>query len=179
LKSISTALKNFNFENYETLMTDITDILNDAISRNGQDRLDYVVEYTKKYINQYGIDVGDDVVNEVSKRLIEELVDHKKTVTVDELKSFWDKYALDSKAPTEESENAPPSTEPPMQSITPETDPEGDLSSGEDEGNNEDLGIEDGLGDEIIGDVGGENNNDGNMADDYFVDENNGYYAVG
>ena len=118
-------------------------------------------------------------MNEVSKRLVEELVNHNKTVTVDDLKSFWDKYAIASSAPTQESEKTPPTTEPPMQSVTPESEPESAPSNGEEENNGGDLVIDDGSENENVGDIGGENNGNDNMIDDSFVEENNGYYAVG
>ena len=52
--SIASALKNFNFDNYDALMGDITNVLNNAIMRQGQDRIDYIKNLTRDYIYQYG-----------------------------------------------------------------------------------------------------------------------------
>lgn len=108
VKSIASALQSFNFENYETLMGDITSVLNNAMDRNGQDRLDYVTDLTKQYIQQYGIDVGDDVIDEVAQRLVDELVDHRTSVTVEDLKGFWDKYSVKSKGENNSNNVTPP-----------------------------------------------------------------------
>lgn len=94
MKSIATALQSYNFENYEALMSNITNILNNATQLNGQEQLDYISKLTKEYINEHGIDIGDDVVSEISERLVDELIDSKDSVTVDDLKAFWDKYSV-------------------------------------------------------------------------------------
>ena len=97
MKSIATAIQTFNFENYETLMGNITNILNNATRLEGQEQLNYVSSLAKDYINKYGIDIGDDVVNEIAERLIDEIVDNKTSITIDTIKEFWDKYSVKSK----------------------------------------------------------------------------------
>lgn len=94
MKVIASALQSFNFENYDNLMTDITNVLNNAMSLDSQERLDYVKNLTRDYIQRYGIDIGDDVADEVAQRLVEELIEHRTSVTVDDLKAFWDKYSV-------------------------------------------------------------------------------------
>lgn len=117
IKSIASAIKNFNSGNYETLMSDITGVLNNAISLTGQERLDYVTNYTKNYIHRYGIGIGDDIAEETAKRLVDELVDKRKTpLSVDELKSFWDKYAVQSNT-----SNQAPIVTPPTSVVPPQT----------------------------------------------------------
>lgn len=107
VKSIASAIQSFNVENYDTLMTDITAVLNNAIALNGQNRLDYVTDLTTQYIKNYGIDVGNDVAGEVAQRLVDELVDHRSSVTVDDLKEFWDKYSVKIKSETNTDVNIP------------------------------------------------------------------------
>ena len=96
MKSIATAIQTFNFENYESLMGNMTDILNNAAKLSDQEQLDYVSNLAKDYINKYGIDIGDDIVDEIAERLIDEVLDNKSTVTIDQIKEFWDKYSVKS-----------------------------------------------------------------------------------
>lgn len=115
IKSIASALKNFNSGNYEALMGNISGVLNTAMSLTGQDRLDYITNYTKSYIQQYGINIGDDVAEETAKKLAEEIVDKRTTpISVDEIKSFWDKYAVKSTS-TQNSVVTPPTSVVPPQ----------------------------------------------------------------
>ena len=124
VKSIASAIKNHNSGNYETLMTNLTGVLNTAMGLSGQDRLDYITNYTKGYIQQYGINIGDDIAEETAKKLAEELVDKRKApVSVDEIKSFWDKYAVKSTS-TQNSVITPPTSV-----IPPQTDNIGGNSS--------------------------------------------------
>ena len=124
VKSIASAIKNFNSGNYETLMGDITGVLNNSMSLTGQDRVDYIANYTKNYIYQYGIDIGDDIAEETAKKLAEEIVDKRSTpVSVDEIKSFWDKYAVKSST-TQNSVVTPPTSV-----VPPQTGNTGDSSS--------------------------------------------------
>lgn len=124
IKSIASAIQNFNFENYDNLMSNISNILNQALSLDGQQRLNYVAQHTKTYINQHGIDVGDDVVKEISERLVDELVDHRTNVTVDDIKSFWDKYSVAKKnnSSTDSDTDSQPTPENPPQTNEPEID---------------------------------------------------------
>lgn len=127
VKSIASALKNFNSGNYETLMGDITGVLNTAMNLTGQDRLDYITNYTKNYIHQYGINIGDDVAEETAKKLAEEIVDKRTTpISVDELKSFWDKYTVKSTS-SQNSVVTPPTTV-----VPPQTGNTNDTSSSKD-----------------------------------------------
>ena len=153
MKSIASAIQTFNPENYDNLMNNITSILNNAINLDGQQRLEYITRYTKDYINQHGINLGDDVVNEISQRFIDELVDHKSNITVDDLKAFWDKYSVVQKSSSNTDADTQPTPEVPPQTETPETDspieiePSDDLV--QDDGGDENFGGEEGGEDNI------------------------------
>lgn len=177
VKTIASALQSFNFENYETLMGDITNTLNNAMNLDGQEQLDYVTNLTKDYIHKYGIDVGDDVANEVAKRLIDELVDHREAVTVDDLKEFWDKYSVKKKE-TNSMPNIPSDILTPPQGTDDENGGLGDIIDGElgDIVDGELGDIVDGeLGDIIdgeFGDIIGDQNGDGVVDEnDLLIDE--------
>ena len=136
--SIASALKNFNFDNYDALMGDITNVLNNAIMRQGQDRIDYIKNLTRDYIYQYGINIGEDVADEIAVRLADEVLGNKESVTVDDLKGFWESYANMAKG---ESNNSP-TPQPPVNNKPQDTTPpdeDNDIGTLPDEDN--DIGI--------------------------------------
>ena len=93
IKSVASALKNFNFENYDNLMSNLANTLSVAMNYEGEARKQYIADLTRGYIHDYGIDIGDDVVNEIAERFVDEVMDGKTYVTVDDVKAFWDKYS--------------------------------------------------------------------------------------
>lgn len=93
IKSVAKALKNFNFENYDYLMNNIANTLSIAMNYEGEAREQYISNMTKNYINNYGIDIGEDIVDEITQRFMDEVMDGKTYVTVDDVKAFWDKYS--------------------------------------------------------------------------------------
>jgi len=95
VKAIATAIQTHNVENYELLVTNFALELNNTIGiKDDNDKLDSVTDITRRYITLYGINAGDDVTSEVAERLVDELVDGKEIITVDDLKSFFDKYSV-------------------------------------------------------------------------------------
>jgi hypothetical protein len=93
IKSVASALKNFNFENYDNLMSNLANTLNVAMNYEGEARKQYIANLTRGYIHDYGIDIGDDVVDEITERFVDEVMDGKTNVTADDVKAFWDKYS--------------------------------------------------------------------------------------
>ena len=61
---------------------------------------------------------GMDVVNEIAERLVDELVDHRNNVTVDDIKAFWDKYSVVKKNTSSDDTQ-----------VTPENPPQTDNSN--------------------------------------------------
>lgn len=93
IKSVASALKNFNFENYDGLMSNIANTLSVAMNYEGEARNQYIANWTRNYIHNYGINIGDDVVNEITERFVDEVMDGKSYITADDVKAFWDKYS--------------------------------------------------------------------------------------
>ena len=149
MKSIASAIQTFNPENYDNLMNNITGMLNNAINLDGQQRFDFITQYTKNFINQHGINLGDDVVNEITQRFIDELVEDKTNVTVDDLKAFWDKYSVVQKSSSNTDIGTQPTPEVPPQTETPdevepplESEPVDDII--QEDGGNENIDVDNG-----------------------------------
>lgn len=179
--SIASALKNFNFGDYDALMGDITSVLNDAMIYQGQERIDYIKGLAKDYIYEYGIDIGDDVADEIAVRLSEEVIGDKNNITVDELKIFWENYANMAKG--ESSNSATP--QPPVNNKPQDSNPSDDDNNIEispDEDN--DIGIlpdeeENPIETDELGNViPGESDNSGDFDVDtpYYEEIDTGYY---
>lgn len=163
IRSVATAIQSFNIENYDALMGDVTDTLNKAMKLEGQERLDYVNDLTKSYIHQYGIDIGDDVAEEISARLVEELVDHRNTeITVDDIKAFMDKYSVKASGPSGSGNNSStvlptPDDETENDGVVEEDPSTEDVGNGdENEYIPDEIYPDDGFGDNITDETGGE-----------------------
>ena len=93
IKSIFNYNISLEDQNYDNLMSNLANTLSVAMNYEGEARKQYIANLTRGYIHDYGIDIGDDVVNEVSERFVDEVMDGKTYVTVDDVKAFWDKYS--------------------------------------------------------------------------------------
>ena len=165
MKSIASAIQSFNLDNYDTLMNNMNFILNNAIKLEGQQRMDYVTQLTKNYINQHGIDLGDDVVNEISERLIDELVDHRTSVTVDDIKAFWDKYSVTQKNNSNISGDNNAQTTPENENSSVNNEPNNEPDIEEEKPADEDISKEENEN-ENGENIGGENSEGENNSDD-------------
>ena len=94
IRSIASAIQSFNLDNYDLLMNNIMNTLNVATRYEGEERIQYITDLTRHYIDSYGLDIGSEETKKLAEKLNQEIIGNKKSVTVDEIKAFWDKYSV-------------------------------------------------------------------------------------
>ena len=97
IRTIASAIQSFNLENYDMLMNNITNTLNVAIKYEGEARKQYITDLTRQYINSYGINIGEAETVKLAERLNDEVIGNRKSISIDDVKSFWDKYSVKNK----------------------------------------------------------------------------------
>ena len=97
IRTIASAIQSFNLENYDILMNNITNTLNVALKYEGEARKQYITDLTRQYINSYGINIGEAETIKLAEKLNDEVIGNKKSVSIDDVRSFWDKYSVKNK----------------------------------------------------------------------------------
>lgn len=157
IKSLASALKTFNIENYDGLMNNITNMLNYSMNYTDENQLTFVKNNLSALINNYGIRAGQDIIDSVSDELINDVMRGKSSVSVEDIREFWDKYSVvtdtntstqpqttppaeNSNEPSEneEPENKTPENETP-ENETPENETSETGESGNESSENEDV----------------------------------------
>ena len=177
-KSLASALQMVNINNYENLMNNMMGMLNYSMIYSDKSQQEFIKNNITSLINNYGIGVGGDIVDTLSEQLVEDVIGNKSSVTVDDIKSFWEKYATSnglSTALPDTSTQTTPSTDTQQsnnstnQNQSPVETDDSNLNGGEENVPGEDeLGTGDGNG---TGDENGDENGTG--------DENGNEYETG
>ena len=97
IRTIASAIQSFNLENYDILMNNITNTLNVALKYEGEARKQYITDLTRQYINSYGINIGEAETIKLAEKLNDEVIGNRKSVSIDDVRSFWDKYSVKNK----------------------------------------------------------------------------------
>ena len=92
-KSLASALQMVNINNYENLMNNMMGMLNYSMIYSDKSQQEFIKNNITSLINNYGIGVGGDIVDTLSEQLIEDVIGNKSSVTADDIRSFWEKYA--------------------------------------------------------------------------------------
>ena len=111
IKSLASALQMFNVENYDGLMNNITNMLNYSMNYTDENQLTFVKNNLSALINNYGIRAGQDIIDSVSDELINDVMRGKSSVSVEDIREFWDKYSV----VTDTNTSTQPQTTPPAE----------------------------------------------------------------
>lgn len=85
-----------NITEYQMLMDDLADSLNDLKGMSDEKKLDVMTENALKYMKDYGVDVSDDVARVTAERMLEELSKEEGNITSERLMEFFDSYNLNN-----------------------------------------------------------------------------------
>ena len=94
VRVVSSVIFNLNPEDYEGVTARITDMLNESLDFDSDERLEYITRETERYINQYDIDIDESIAKELAEELSSQLLDTNTTVTVEDVQKFWEDYTL-------------------------------------------------------------------------------------
>lgn len=94
VRVVASVIFSLDPEDYAGVTEEITNMLNDALEYNKEDRVQYITQEAEKYIDQYDVDIDESIAKELAEEFSNKLLDTNTELTVEDVEKFWEDYTL-------------------------------------------------------------------------------------